>query len=381
MSRLNRVICAVLLIVALMGMPLEALAMNRSKDNKITKDDTPTAAFVYTYILTVYDKPTKESEVLEEVPFAKKITKLKESQGWAKVVTTNDVIGFCNAKQLTETDPNNLDVIMYCQQYETKYYLRPSSDAPVMGYLHRNERVRVTAMTPMNDWVRFDGEELSFYIPRPCLDYEKFNEKGVLAWVNKEKMDVYYDVELDSKIGTIYFGQEVTLLDDGKDKHTRAKIRSRSGLIGYCDLDCLITENPNSLDITCYTQVDGQYLFVSPTDDSGHRSIQAGEEMLLDAVDEQRFWARVKYQNEYYYVPFLFLDGGRRKQGSYKIIHTIDAANIKGGTKQSSSVVATVPAGTELLLIGATDYHARVATLPDENGIRQTGYVEIEYLR
>ena len=128
MSRLNRVICAVMLIVALMGMPLEALAMNRSKDNKITKDDTPTAAFVYTYILTVYDKPTKESEVLEEVPFAKKITKLKESQGWAKVVTTNDVIGFCNAKQLTETDPNNLDVVMYCQQYEPMYYLRPSSD-------------------------------------------------------------------------------------------------------------------------------------------------------------------------------------------------------------------------------------------------------------
>ena len=103
--------------------------------------------------------------------------------------------------------------------------------------------------------------------------------------------------------------------------------------------------------------------------------------MTLDAVDSNHFWARVIYNGEYYCVPFVFLGKSRLSSGTYKRVHTTAAASIKAGTKQSSSVVATVPANTELLIIGATDYHARVAMLPDENGIRQTGYIEVENLK
>ncbi|MGX8705704.1 MAG: hypothetical protein ACSW8J_03905 [bacterium] len=377
MSRLQRTVCVLLAIIALLVTPLDALAMNKSKDNKIKKDDVPTPAFVYTYILLVYDKPTKESEILEEVPFAKPITKLKESQGWAKVITTNEVIGFCNAKQLTETNPNTFDVKMYCSQKEPEVYLRPSADSPIMGHVHRNERVHVVAQTPKCDWLRIEEDGYFCYIPRPCLDYEKYKD-GELAWVAEKKLDVYYDEEVDAKFGTMYFGQEVTLV---KAEGKRAKIRSKTGLIGYCDLSGLTKENPNSLNITCYTQVPGNYLFMSPTDDSGHRSINANEEMLLDAVDGDRFWARVIYKEAFYYVPFVFLDGGRRKSGTYKRVHTSTGASIKEGTRHSSKAVTTVPADTELLLIGATDLHARVATLPDANGQSQIGFIEIEYIK
>ena len=218
MTRLTKIVCSVLLMLSLLCAPLEALAANKSKDNKITKDDVPTNAWVYTYILNVYDKPTKDSEILEEVPYAKQIVKLKESKGWAKVITTNDVIGFCNAKQLTETDPNTLDDYMYPHQYETEVYLRPSSDAPVMGYVHRNEKVHVVAMTPKCDWLRVEENGYHCYIPRPCMDYEKCDkEKDKLAWVNKEKLDVYYDAKVKSKFSTIYFGQEVTLVSTEGD--------------------------------------------------------------------------------------------------------------------------------------------------------------------
>lgn len=377
MARLLKTVCAALLMLALLCAPFSALAANKSKDNKITKDDVPTKAWVYTYVLTIYDKPTKDSDILEEVPFAKQIVKLKESKGWAKVISTNDVIGFCNAKQLTETNPNNLDVYMYCQQYEPEVYLRPSSDAPIMGHLKRNEKIHVVAMTPKCDWLRIEENGYHCYIPRPCLDYEKFAE-GKLAWVNTEKLDVYYDQAVASTFGTLYFGQEVTLIST---EANMAKIRSKTGYIGYCDIEGLTMENPNSLGITCYTVVAGNYLFSSPTETSGHRSIEANVEMTLDAVDSNRFWARVRYQNTYYYVPFVFLDGGRIRSGSYKRCHTTLAASIKAGTKQSSSVVVTVPENTELLIIGATDTHARVATLPDANGVRQTGYIEIDYLK
>ena len=156
MPKLLRFISAMLLAIVVMSASLGTLADEEKKRNKITKDDVPTGAFVYTYILTVYDKPTKSSDVLEEVPFAKQIVKLKEKDGWAKVMTTNDRIGFCNAKQLTENNPNNLDIYMYCQQKEPAVYLRPSSDAPVMGHVHRNEKVHVVAMTPMCDWLRIE---------------------------------------------------------------------------------------------------------------------------------------------------------------------------------------------------------------------------------
>ena len=357
--------------------PLAALAATKSKDNKITKDDVPTNAYVYTYVLTIYDKPTKESDVLEEVPFAKQIVKLKESKGWAKVMTTNDIIGFCNAKQLTEINPNNMDIYMYCQQKEPEVYLRPSSDSPVMGHLHRNEKIHVVAMTPKCDWLRIEENGYHCYIPRPCLDYEKYEDADP-AWVSADKLDVYYDEACASKMGTMYYGQEVTL---AKREGDLAKIRSKTGLVGYCSLSGLSTENPNGLNIKCYTQVAGTYLFVSPTDDSGRRAIEANEEMILDSVDEQRFWARVIYQDDYYYVPFVFLDGGRLKSGSYKRIYARQAASVKDGTRQSSKVVATIAKDTELLLIGATDYHARVALPPDENGIRKTGYIEIQYIK
>ncbi|MBR1561031.1 MAG: SH3 domain-containing protein [Clostridia bacterium] len=376
MTKLRRALCA-LLVVALWLVPLDALAMNKSKGNKITKDDTPTSAWVYTYVLTVYDKPTKDSEVLEEVPFAKSIVKLKESKGWAKVMTTNDVIGFCNAKQLTEDDPNTLDTHMYCSRKHPEVYLRPSSDAPVMGHVDRNEKVHVVAMTPLGDWLRIEENGYYCYIPRPCLDYEKYAD-GELAWVSRESVEVYYDPELDSKFGTLYFGQEVTLLHSDSG---RAKIRSATGYIGYCDRGALTTINPNSLDITCYTQVSGNYLFTSPTADAGRRNIEANEKMVLDAVDEQRYWARVKYQDEYYYVPFVFLDKVQRGGNDYKVVSTRESANIKAGTKQSSEVIATVPKGTSLILVGATDQHARVATQPDANGVRQMGYIEIKYIK
>ena len=380
MKRFGKAFTALLLALIMMCASLDALAANKSKDNKITKEDTPTSAYVYTYVLTIYDKPTKDSEILEEVPFAKPIVKLREKKGWAKVKTTNDVIGFCNAKQLTETNPNTLDTRMYCQVVEPDVYLRPSADSPIMGHLFRNERVHVVAATPLGDWLRIEENGYCCYIPRPNLDFEKYKEaeEVELAWVAKEKLVVYYDEELDTEFGTAYFGQEVTLV---KREGLRAKIRSKTGLIGYCDLEGLTTENPNSLNITCFTQVDGDYLFTSPTDQSGRRSISAGAELMLDAVDGDRYWARVRYQGSYYYVPFVFLDGGRRQSGDYKRVYTREAAHIKEGTKQSSKIVATVAAGTELTLIGATDRHARVATLPDANGVRQMGYIEVEYLK
>lgn len=347
------------------------------KKNTISKDDVPESAFVYTYTLKVYYKPTKSSDILERVPFAKEIVRLSVKKGWAKVMTTNGRIGYCNNKQLTKTDPNNLDVYMYCQQKRPEVYYRPTTSAPVMGHLNRDEKVHVVAMTPMGDWLRIEEDGYHGYIQRPCLDYEKYST-GQHAWVSAEKLEVYYDPEINSVFGTLYFGQTLSLVESSG---RRAKVRSGSGLVGYCDINGLTTVNPNSMNMTVYTQVPGEYLFVTSTDESGRRSVSANEEMMLDAVDGNNYWARVRYKGEYYYVPYVFLGTEKRGGGDYKIVYTTEALHIKEGTKQSSEVVATVAAGTPLMLIGATDYHAKVAMMPNDDGVQKTGYVEVKYLR
>lgn len=344
----------------------------------ITKAELASATlkYVYAYSTKVYDMPTKESSVREIVPFAKEIIVLEEKLGWAKVLTVNDRVGFCNAKQLTDTNPNNLHTAVYSQQKEVQVYLRPSVDAPLIDYLDRNQKVVLVAMTPMGDWMRLKNGKYYGYVQRQRMDYEKY-KKGDRAWIGVESAKVYYDPELDSVAGTLYFGQKVWLVSD---TGARAKIRSPQGLIGYCDADALTKKDPNGLDQVVYTQVSGNYLFTSSTDMSGRRNVEANAEMTLVAVDKNDFWARVLYNGEYYYVPYVYLSHEKRL-GDYKRVRTTQAAVLRTGTKQTSTVVTALPAGTDLWLVGATDNRAKVTTTADVNGKRYTGYIELQYIR
>lgn len=345
------------------------------EDIKKSELANATLKYVYAYSTKVYDMPTKESDVREIVPFAKEIIVLEEKLGWAKVLTINDRVGFCYAQQLTDKNPNTLHKTVYSQQKEVEVYLRPSVDAPLIDYLDRNEKAVLLAMTPMGDWMRLKQGKYYGYVQRQRMDYEKF-KKGERAWIGQESAKVYYDPELDSVAGTLYFGQKVWLVDD---TGPRAKIRSPQGLIGYCDPEVLTQEDPNGLDQIVYTQVSGNYLFTSSTDMSGRRNIEVNAEMTLVAVDKNNFWARVFYNGEYFYAPYVYLSHEKRL-GDYKQVRTTQAAVIHEGTKRSSAVVTVVPAGTDLWLVGATDNRAKVTTSPDANGQRYTGYIELQYI-
>lgn len=329
--------------------------------------------YVYAYSTKVYDMPTKESDIREIVPFAKEIIVLEEKLGWAKVLTINDRVGFCYAQQLTDVNPNNLHRTVYSQQKDVQVYLRPSVDAPLIDYLLRNEKAVAVSMTPMGDWMRLKRGKYYGYVQRQRLDYEKY-KKGERAWIAWNSAKVYYDSELDSVMGTLYFGQRVWLVDDTGE---RAKIRSSEGLIAYCDKDALTNKDPNGLDQVVYTQVSGNYLFTSSTDMSGRRNVELNAEMTLVAVDKNNFWARVNYNGEYFYAPYVYLSSEKRL-GDYKKLRTIQAAVIREGTKNTSNVVTVVPAGTELWLVGATDNRAKVTTSADANGQRYTGYIDLQ---
>lgn len=375
---LLRYLCALVTVFMLTASIGVANAVEHYLEKEdITKRELANATlkYVYAYSVKVYDMPTKDSDVREIVPFAKEIIVLEEKLGWAKVLTVNDRVGFCNAKQLTNTNPNTLHRTVYSQQKEVEVYLRPSVDAPLIDYLDRNEKAILVAMTPMGDWMRLKQGKYYGYVQRQRMDYERFN-KGDRAWIVQSSAKVYYDPELDSVAGTLYFGQKVWLVDNSG---SRAKIRSPKGLIGYCDSEALTRKDPNGLDQVVYTQVSGNYLFTSSTDMSGRRNIEVNAEMTLVAVDNNNFWARVRYNGEYFYAPYVYLSHEKRL-GDYKRVRTTQAAIIREGTKRSSTVVTTVPAGTDLWLVGATDNRAKVTTSPDANGKRYTGYIELQYI-
>ena len=385
-NRLLRLLCALVAITVFLHASalggLSALADKEKKTgspwNSQGKTRTGlqgTEVNVYTYNLNVYEKPSKKTDVLEIVPFAKRILLIEEQKGWAKVFTTNGRLGFCNAKQLTDEDPNIYGQVMYCQQNRAPVYLRPSLDSPLLGHLDRDEKTIMFAITPKHDWVRIQNGKHYAYIQRPRLDYSKYSD-GKDAWINEKSVDIYYDPDIDAVFNTSYFGQHVRLMDVNAGW---AKIRSDGGLIGYCDATTLTDIDPNSLDIRVYTQVEGSYLYTSSSDLGGHRPIAANVEMLLSAVDDDLYWARVRYQDQYFYVPYVFLSTEKRT-GDYKRVRAKSDLSIYQGTTAASGVLTNVPAGTELWLIGCLDNRAKVATDTTDSGSRFIGFVDIDQI-
>ena len=372
-KRLLIILCALLALTAEFYMVSVAVAVGPWSKNGVTEEGlVGTEVYVYTYNLPVYEKPTKKSRVMEIVPFAKRILRIAEKKGWAQVFTTNGRLGYCNAKQLTEIDPNIYDTTVYSQQNRAPVYLRPSVESPLIGHLNRDETTTLVAVTPKHDWMRIKAGKYYGYIQRPRIDFKKYKE-GKDAWINRQSVQVFYDTDVDSTFSTLYFGQHLHIVSR---ENGWAKIRSDGGVIGFCDFAALTDIDPNSLDIPVYTQVEGNYLFTSSTDLSGRRLVARNEEMLLSAVDDDLFWARVRYHDAYFYVPYVFL-GTEKRTGDYKRVTAATDLSIHEGTTLASKIVTNVPVGTELWLIGCTDSKAKVATDAISNGARFIGFVDI----
>ena len=372
-DRLYRMLIALLVIV--IATATWSSCASAAVKRKDFKRSNGTLMYVYTYSLNVYEKPNTDSNIVEQVGFAKRIMRFATQKGWAQVVTTNHNLGYCNLEQLTSTDPNKYDTTVYGAHDQAPVYLRPSVSSPLIGHLDTNEKARMVAMTPKGDWLRVEQRGYYGYVQKPRVDYVKW-EEGRDAWLAAESAPVYYDPHIASVITTLYFGQGFTLLTtDGQ----WAKIRNRSGLVAYIAADVVTTVNPNSMSSTVYAQVSGSYMFRGSSSESGRASVEMNQQMTLIAVDDTQFWARVKYNGEYFYVPYICLGTQPRLDG-YKQVMSRMGINIREGTKKSADVVATVPTGTKLLLLAASGHFAKVSTLPDANGNRFTGYIEIQYL-
>ena len=365
-----RMICMLLVIALPVFLPADAFA------SKSYREAYGTEVYVNNYSIKVYETPSTKSDVLAYVPFAKNIKRIAVKKGWAKVYTVNRCLGYCLNSQLTINNPNKLNTSVYCQAGKTPVYRMPDFNSSILGHLYRNDKVRLVAMTPLGDWMRVEQNGYYGYIPSPYMDYKRYT-KGSSSWCKEHSVDIFYDSGMKTRFGTLYFGESLTLISRNGSV---AKVRSNGGLIGYCNYASLTKVNPNNLKIPVYTQVEGNFLFKASFDLRGRLQVDKDEEMVLLAVDNNKYWARVRYEGDYYYVPYVFLDTQRRAEG-YKKVSTRTGAHIREGTKKSSGIVATVPTGAELWLIGATDNWAKVATMKNSSGKYYMGFIELQYLK
>lgn len=199
-----------------------------------------TRVYVYAYAVKVYESPSKKSELVTQVPFARAMTKIAEKGDWAQVITPDNRTGYCSRKQLTEDNPNTYDVTVYAQQDRAPVYELPTVDAPMIGQMDKNDRAKAVAMTPMGDWLRIQLGGKDGYIQRPRVDFNRY-AAGRAAWAAADRVAVRYDPAIASSYAELSRGQKVAVVDvDGE----WAKIRSGSGLIGYCRVDQLTKEKP-----------------------------------------------------------------------------------------------------------------------------------------
>ena len=92
--RLLKICCGLLALMLEVFLLSVALASGPwSKDGVAKNGISGQEVYVFTYNLDVFENPTKKSEVLEIVPFAKRILFIAEKKGWAKVYTTNGRLG------------------------------------------------------------------------------------------------------------------------------------------------------------------------------------------------------------------------------------------------------------------------------------------------
>ena len=364
---LRKMVCAALSLALLLLLAPDAHASFTTGGEDV---------FVNVLELKVYSEPNVHSAVLEIVPYGKLVKRVAVKNSGAMVSTINGNVGYCFNADLTTLDPNRYNTPVYSQTDRTPVYLRPNIDSPVMTYLGINDCVKMVAMTSQGEWLRLEYNNNYGYVPKPYMDYSRYNE-GRRAWIGAESAPVRYDPDFETPFATLYFGQQLSLVTNYGEW---SKVRSKGGFVGYCPSSAITTVNPNGEQETVYTQVSGNFLFVSSTDLSGRRMVEVNQKMTLVAVDSDGYWARVKYDGRYFYVPYLFL-GPEMRLGDYKKVTARQGMNIYEGTKNSSPVVATLPAGAELWLIDATDTRAKVVSLPDANGNVYAGFAEITNLK
>ena len=341
-------------------------------DAPSTPDLTTKTVYISANTLNAYKSASSSSKVLGVMSYGESMTLLATSGDWAQIRNSANAVGYCKLSGLTATNPNNLDVRVYVSSASAKIYKKPSTSADVLTTVKLNDSFTAVAITADSAWARVKSGSSYGYIQASKLsasetEPEEPDEPDIplvsTVYISANTLVAYSSPSTSSKnLGTMSYGERMTLLGvDG----SWAKIQNSSGAVGYCKLDGLTIENPNSLNTTIYVTETGAKLYAKPTTSATVLgTLKQNAKYTAVAMTTDKVWLRLKNGSSYGY---LLTDYASTKEVDDPAPGVTGTVYISANTlvaysspSTSSKSLGTMSYGESMLLLGVDDGWAKI---------------------
>ena len=159
------------------------------------------------------------------------------------------------------------------------------------------------------------------------------------------------------------YGESMTLV--ALHSETWAQVRNSSGAVGYCKIDGLTIENPNSLNATIYVTETGAKLYAKPTTSATVLgTLKQNAKYTAVAMTTDKVWLRLKNGSSYGY---LLTDYASTKEVDDPAPGVTGTVYISANTlvaysspSTSSKSLGTMSYGESMLLLGVDDGWAKI---------------------
>ena len=341
-------------------------------DAPSTPDLTSKTVYISANTLNAYKSASTSSKVLGVMSYGESMTLLATSGDWAQIRNSANAVGYCKLSGLTATNPNNLDVRVYVSSASAKVYKKPTTSAAVLTTAKLNDSFTAVAITADSAWARVKSGSSYGYIQVSKLsasetEPEEPDEPDIplvsTVYISANTLVAYSSPSTSSKnLGTMSYGERMTLLGvDG----SWAKIQNSSGAVGYCKLDGLTIENPNSLNTTIYVTETGAKLYAKPTTSATVLgTLKQNAKYTAVAMTTDKVWLRLKNGSSYGYLLTDYASTDEVDDPAPGVTGTVYiSANTLvaySSPSTSSKSLGTMSYGESMLLLGVDDGWAKI---------------------
>ena len=336
-------------------------------------DLTTKTVYISANTLNAYKSASTSSKVLGVMSYGESMTLLATSGDWAQIRNSANAIGYCKLSGLTDANPNNLDVRVYVSSASAKVYKKPSTSAAVLTTARVNDSFTAVAITADSAWARVKSGSSYGYIQASSLSAsetepdepdEPETPLDSTVYVGSNTLPVYASASTSSKkLGTMSYGESMTLV--ALHSETWAQVRNSSGAVGYCKIEGLTIENPNSLNATIYVTETGAKLYSKPTTSATVLgTLKQNAKYTAVAMTTDKVWLRLKNGSSYGY---LLTDYASTEEVDDPAPGVTGTVYISANTlvaysspSTSSKSLGTMSYGESMLLLGVDDGWAKI---------------------
>ena len=342
-------------------------------DAPSTPDLTTKTVYISANTLNAYKSASTSSKVLGVMSYGESMTLLATSGDWAQIRNSANAIGYCKLSGLTDANPNNLDVRVYVSSASAKVYKKPTTSAAVLTTARLNDSFTAVAITADSAWARVKSGSSYGYIQASSLSAsetepdepdEPETPLDSTVYVGSNTLPVYASASTSSKLlGTMSYGESMTLV--ALHSETWAQVRNSSGAVGYCKIDGLTIENPNSLNATIYVTETGAKLYAKPTTSATVLgTLKQNAKYTAVAMTTDKVWLRLTNGSSYGYLLTDYASTEEVDDPAPGITGTVYiSANTLvaySSPSTSSKSLGTMSYGESMLLLGVDDGWAKI---------------------